>query len=176
MATLCRQCHIEVMIRRWICCSTMELMSTLKVEGMTTLYTQRHLEVMIKWCRCCWTKGLISTLRVLALEVYTAFKLIYCLKVCSLTRTNPGNQSVSLSQCQNQSVGMRPKLELCGVGWGVRVSAARYPRDRCQATQVSPREKLLITTRALWELMSFLSRQWVQLIPPAQTGWERLTR
>ncbi len=49
----------------------------------------------------------------LALDVYTAFKLIHCLRVCSLTKTNPGNQSVSLlSQCQNRSVERGPKSEL----------------------------------------------------------------
>ena len=55
-------------------------------------------------------------LSLLTLEIYTTFELIHCLRACSLPKTNPGNQRVSLlSQCQNRIVESGPKLELCRV-------------------------------------------------------------
>ena len=59
-------------------------------------------------------------LSLLTLEIYTTFELIHCLRACSIPKTNPGNQRVSLlSQCQNRIVGSGPKLELYRVRfWG----------------------------------------------------------
>ena len=59
-------------------------------------------------------------LSLLTLEIYITFELIHCLRACSLSKTNPGNQRVSLlSQCQNRIVGSGPELELCRVRfWG----------------------------------------------------------
>ena len=37
-----------------------------------------------------------DVLSLLALEVYTIFKLIHCLRVCRLPEINPGNPGVSL--------------------------------------------------------------------------------
>lgn len=62
-----------------------------------------------------------DVLSLLALEVYTTFELAHCLRVCSLPKTNLGNQMVSLlSQCQNRSLRKGAKLELCRVlGGGI---------------------------------------------------------
>ena len=54
------------------------------------------------------------------MTVYTTFELIHYLRARSLSKTNPGNQRVSLlSQCQNRIVGSGSELELCRVRfWG----------------------------------------------------------